>query len=274
MNWLSRNDARFGNKIFAYFFLAYLQRHSGIKCTASEWLGNSLFTLPFPIPSKSCEPYLRINLEGVTNRNSTPLDNVHLIESIYKQTNLPIDIAGSFQYNTDKYQADDKELFLATYRLNETSSNLLKNIIREQKITGHFIAIHYRAGDYLKFSRHPIFWTPPFSSVIEIAKSLISNFPTAKLFLASDSLSHKIQFRDTFPHHTIWNESVSKSFKNDLIFDFLMLTQANLVVASNSSFSIAACMMNTIAGNFVRPLNRDGNYVVFDPWKTQVLIPC
>jgi hypothetical protein len=275
MSWLSRNEARFGNKIFAYFFLVYLHRQTGIKCTAAEWLGNQLFQLPLPIASKPLEKYLCVNLEPLTNRNSTPLHNVHLLSGLIAQTGLPIDIGGSFQYSTNNLKAEDKELFLSTFQLNKRLKSLLDNVLSELNgDRGHFIAIHYRAGDYLSFDKHPLFWTPPFQTIIELTKLLAARFPSAKLFLASDSLSHKNKFREAFPDKTFCSVSASGRFGNDLILDFLMLTQANLVVAANSSFSISACLMNTKAGNFLRPLNRNGDYVIFDPWNTPVLIPC
>lgn len=273
MNWLSSNEARFGNKIFAYFFLIYLNKQTGRECAAAEWVGNQLFQLPLPTTSKPIEKYINVNLERMTDRNSTPLNNVVLLETLARQTRLPVEIRGSFQYNTDTLQAGDKELFLSTFQLNRTLKKQFDNFVFES--TGgldEIIAIHYRAGDYLSFNKHPLFWTPPFESIIELTKLLIASFPLAKLYLASDSLSYKTHFREVFPEKTKWCNSVSEPFESDFLLDFIMLMQANLVVAANSSFSIGACLMNPKAGSFVRPSNRDGNYVLFDPWNSPILI--
>lgn len=273
MNWLSRNEARFGNKIFAYFFLVYLYRLTGIECEAGEWEGNRFFQLPLPTTQKPIEPYISINLERQTERNSSPLTNARLLESLFKQSRIPVEIRGSFQYNTDKLKPSDKELFLSTYQLNQTLKQQFDNIVLESiGNSDQIIAIHYRAGDYLNFNNHPLFWTPPFQSIIELTKSLIKRFPLAKLYLASDSLSFKDQFHDVFPDKTTWGISALERFGNDFLFDFIMLMQANLVVAANSSFSVSACLMNSKAGSFLRPSTRRGDYVLFDPWNTPVLI--
>lgn len=273
MNWLSRNEARFGNKIFAYFFLVYLHRQTGIECAGAEWSGNRFFQLPLPKSTKPIKQYISLNLEHQTDRNSTPLHNVRVLKQLAEQTRLAIDIGGSFQYNTDKLSLEDKALFLSTYQLKKSVKQLFDNIMLDTTSdSDQFIAIHYRAGDYLSFSKHPFFWTPSFESIIGLARLLITKFPLAKLYLASDSLSHKSHFREAFPDKTRWSISASERFGNDLLFDFIMLTHSNYVVAANSSFSISASMMNSRASCFLRPSNRDGTYMLFEPWKTPVLI--
>jgi hypothetical protein len=273
MNWLSSNEARFGNKIFAYFFLVYLNRQTGMKCTAGEWAGNRLFQLPLPTTSKPIEPYINVNLETQTDRNSKPIKNALLLKSLAEQSLLQVEIRGSFQYNTDQFNLEDKELFQSTYQLNKTLKKLFDKIVHDS--TGgsdQIIAIHYRAGDYLSFNKHPLFWTPPFQSIIELTKTLVKGFPSAKLYLASDSLAIKAYFYEVFPEKASWNILASEQFGHDLMLDFIMLMRANLVVAANSSFSIGACLMNSKAGSFIRPSNRDGDYIFFDPWNTPVLI--
>jgi hypothetical protein len=275
MNWLSSNEARFGNKIFAYFFLVYLHRQTGAKCCASEWIGNEIFELPLPIGRNHTVNYLSINLEHLTNRNTGPLENIRQLEKLSKQTGMPIDVRGTFQYNTDSFQSDAKELFLTTYQLNLEYKNFYKRLMMQWSSNeSHYIAIHYRAGDYLNYDRHPLFWTPPFDTVIELARTLNNKFPTAKLFLASDSSAHKEHFLEAFPGQAIANQLSFAHTNEELIADFLMLMHANLVVAANSSFSIAASLMNTRSGSFLRPLNRTGQYVLFDPWRAPVLLSC
>ena len=53
--------------------------------------------------------------------------------------------------------------------------------------------------------------------------------------------------------------------------DFHILAEADLLAISNSSFSVAAAMLNSRARIFVRPDPSQSRLVPFDPWNTEVL---
>ena len=58
-----------------------------------------------------------------------------------------------------------------------------------------------------------------------------------------------------------------------LIVDYFMLAHSDAMVISNSSFSFSAAMLNQRARVFMRPGMRSDDFIPFDPWNSQVLIP-
>ena len=56
------------------------------------------------------------------------------------------------------------------------------------------------------------------------------------------------------------------------LIDFYILTRADAVAISNSSFSFFAAMLNDRARHFVRPDLDAGRLISFDPWNAPVLL--
>jgi hypothetical protein len=54
--------------------------------------------------------------------------------------------------------------------------------------------------------------------------------------------------------------------------DFHVLTQADLLAISNSSFSMCAAMLNARASSFVRPAPNERRLIPFDPWSSEILL--
>ena len=59
----------------------------------------------------------------------------------------------------------------------------------------------------------------------------------------------------------------------EFYLDFFMLTQCDIVCASNSTFSIAACMLNQSAQMFYRPhWDFSTKFTTFDPWDSEITL--
>ena len=58
------------------------------------------------------------------------------------------------------------------------------------------------------------------------------------------------------------------------IFDFFVITQANKVAISNSTFSFIASMLNEKSKSFFRPSFRNKALHQYDPWDSEVLERC
>jgi hypothetical protein len=58
-----------------------------------------------------------------------------------------------------------------------------------------------------------------------------------------------------------------------VLLDFHMMTRADALAISNSSFSFMAALLNEGARSFSRPSLDAGGLVDFDPWDSPVLLP-
>jgi hypothetical protein len=58
-----------------------------------------------------------------------------------------------------------------------------------------------------------------------------------------------------------------------VLLDFHMMTRADALAISNSSFSYMAALLNERARSFARPSLDAGRLVDFDPWNSPVLLP-
>jgi hypothetical protein len=54
--------------------------------------------------------------------------------------------------------------------------------------------------------------------------------------------------------------------------DFYLLSACDICAVSNSSFSVAACMLNEKARLFLRPSLKAEKLIAFDPWDTEVIL--
>lgn len=273
MSTLGRNG-RFGNQIFQYFFLQLVHDKLGYEVRNSIWLGEKIFGLK--ASKELLSSAFPADWQPVAQRNDTPEIDLQRIEFLMSRnkTNC-LDISGYFHYQT-KNLIPNKDLFQSTFRINDALKNRINQRLRDLNIK-NLIAIHVRATDYLSIEKESggfgFAMSPNFNEIKIKLDNLRNAGEDGVVYLASDDLAYAskglinlgvnhITCRDIF-HETIEDD--------DLFTDFTLLTLADCILISNSSFSFAAAMLNQKAKLFFRPCIQTKKYLPFDPWDDYVL---
>jgi hypothetical protein len=127
------------------------------------------------------------------------------------------------------------------------------------------VAVHLRRGDFGQ-GRH---WIAQSSWYEQWLDELWQSLDRPVLYVATDDAAIVAELARYRPV-TAADLGVSISGA-EFYPDFHVLSTADALAISNSTFSFAAAMLNTRAGVFMRP-ERDGRRLAgFDPWDSPVL---
>jgi hypothetical protein len=275
MSNLGKNG-RFGNQIFQHFFLKLAAMELGCEISTPQWIGNSIFNIPKTIPLEESINFFP--LERIATRYDSPDSHLEKIKKIIDANNFNrIDVSGYFQYHTKylkKYQEKFKDIFDIDDSIIRKANESLKKLKEDSQ---PLIALHYRAGDYLEHekSNHPIFVPPNIDSISQKIDDIYSQIRDRNpiVYLASDDLPYASALLSSkgISHITSLDFGVDKNEDGLLALDFTLLTLADILLISNSSFSFAAAMLSKKGKYFFRPRIEDKKYVAFDPWDDYVL---
>jgi hypothetical protein len=266
----SKQAGRFGNQFFQLLFFHILSENFNFNIKLPEWDNQFIFENHYF--DKPLENNTIYNLESIYKRSDDLEVIVNLITPLLKQSPNVFDIVASFQYNTDKlYQF--RNILFDKFIFSNSALKIQKEFINFKKNT-NLISIHWREGDYNNFNNsHPYFWKPDINKLLSEIKKLVEiSGKETNLYLASDSPDFVMNF--------LQNENItvltSKNFTNNenefLIWDFIALVECDLLVASNSTFSIAASLLNNKAKIYSRSTSPTSEFCSFLPWRTQILI--
>jgi len=275
MNWLGTNSlGRFGNKIFAYFFLICCQRRLGVKCSTATWEGNDFFNLTLGNNREGGDRYVSINFETITDRSEGPDPLIDIVDKLIGVLKCRIEIQGAFQFHTRTF-ASLKELFIASFPFRDDKVESLQSKLPARLSNfENLVVVHYRAGDYLGIKGNPLLWSYDFRDLLLFVKQISTVAPDAFFYICSDSNDYIAKFRNEFPTQSISSYDFQLDIDDDarLFTDYYLQTNAKILIASNSSLSISSALLNQRARLFFRPSSRSGMFVNFDPWDTQVLL--
>ena len=245
-------NGRFGNQFFQYLFLRYYELESGFRLVAPEWRSGTMFrgvTQPPP-----CELELpRWSEDHSVCKNWDYFDEISRIGNI--------DFNGYFQYNTSFYRPFKTELlknFEWTDRTLELV-NALRNWLSES--CKEIVCLHLRRGDYgisyffFAPSRWYMEWLDRF---FDRRRHIVYVASDEEDVLREFRRYGAVSFRD-FP---------LRASHSPEVVDFLVMTLCDRLAISNSTFSLAASMINTHAKEFVRPRLSVGGLIDYDPWQT------
>ena len=129
------------------------------------------------------------------------------------------------------------------------------------------VAIHLRRGDF----GYGQFWIAPETWYLEWLAKHWPQLDQPVLYIASDDPAIHRQFA-TYSPMTAADLDPPQAGA-EFYDDFHVLTQADHVAISNSSFSFVAGMLNRRAKNFLRPDLAAQQLVAYDPWNADVLLP-
>lgn len=248
-------NGRFANNVFQYAFLRmYAQKH-GMSIETSEWIGQKIFGLNDPPVSRR----LPTVYDWSNDINKALMPNA---SRVFKNTN----IWGWFQYQTSYYKAFQK-MFRSIFTPVESIKNKLDRAVSKLRCKGEtVIGFHLRRGDYGKGD----FYISPDKWYLQWLEKNWHTINNPVLFIASDDIQNAVH---TFSRYSpITSESLGVSLPEAPFYsDYYILSQSDIMVVSNSSFSISACMLNTKAIEFFRPSLNEQKLIVFDPWNCEVV---
>jgi len=266
MSSLGKNG-RFGNQLFQYFHLSLLaETHDAIVQT-TPWVGQSLFALkdthPIIDSPLMCEANRGVKLNECFGIQFDPLSLIN------RDVSLPVstDFIGYFQFHTSVI-AHRKDLFRRTFRFSTDFDKLLSDLYGTIALGGRKdIAVHLRRGDYGYgcFYKAPAVWYERWLHVHSID-------PTEfVVYVASEEAE---RFRSRFRSYhllTATDLPIQRTEMALMLLDFYVMTRADILCISNSSFSFSAAMLNAKCQQFLRPNLERKCLVSFDPWNSEVL---
>ena len=253
-------DGRFGNQIFQYAFLRLAAKAQGLTAATPDWVGRYLFQCDEPTISgylpfvKDEEIDVPAALAGVSSRQR---------RSLLGQAS----IHGYFADHTrdySPYRAAFQSIFDPAPWIQPYADGLVQRLRAKGSTV---IAIHIRRGDMVT---HPEFWIAPVSWYVEWLRSTWGTVPAPVLYVSTDDLSVLDDFAEFRP---VSSGDLTDPFVGAEYYpDWYILTQADMVAISNSTFSFTASLLNTASRHFVRPSRHFQMLVPYEPWNSPPLI--
>ena len=251
------SNGRFGNQLLQYTVLRVLGMVHELTVEAPDWIGRWLFDLSDPYPAA---PLPGLREEG---------DNLALLllQKTRSKTLADCDIWGYGCYHTRFYKPHRdliRCLFTPGGHIRPRTAAAMVKITAKGKT---LVALHLRRGD---FGYGP-FWIAPETWYLDWLQILWPQLDQPVLYVASDdpNIFHKFAAYAPLTAADFGPPIPGAEFYDD----FHMLTQADYLAISNSTFSFCAGLLNERAKCFVRPDSNAQQLVAFDPWDADVLLP-
>jgi hypothetical protein len=249
------HDGRFGNQVYQYAFLRLYTAIHGFDYETPPWIGQALFGHKDP-PLSSMLP-LRMCTEG----GLVPFHRA----TGYESASIPcnVDLQGYFQYHTSVYRPF-REQFLALFKPIPPVSSMLHEWVAEIKRDCEtLVVIHLRFGDQEGTE---------FESDGEACAQWLAenwdNWRNPRLVVLSDNPARANRaFSQFVPYHT--PPIVLPIPGAEFYPDYFLMTQADVLIISRSTFSFTASLLNSCDARFYRPTTDKASIVPFAPWDTR-----
>jgi hypothetical protein len=247
-------NGKFGNQLLQYGFLRLYAAAHGLVAQAPDWIGRDLFAADDPLPDV---PF------PVADEAGTDLFAALEGEA---PALAGRDLAGFFCRPTAAW-GDRADAFRALYRPASRIEPILQQALARLREGGRtVVAIHLRRGD---FGYGP-FWIAPTDWYQNWLDGIWNTLDSPVLYVASDDPQAVAEFQR---FGAISAATLGVSLPGaDFYLDHHLLSQADHLAISNSTFSLTAAMLNARAQSFVRPDADQKTLVAFDPWNTEALL--
>ena len=252
------HNGRFGNQLFQYTFLSLVARKQCAQLQLPVWSGSSLFRL---------NPSLDIKYPNkITKESELNLSEIINLIRVAEEKFEGIDFDGQAQLPTSYYAADKdfiRSLFILDVRLLNFFQGARAHLGLAQK---KIIAIHLRRGDYgyNQYFRAPCSWYEKWLSQAGYSPDEYI------IYICSESPEKYLKRFSKFTVITSADLNCPAQLASYL--DFMVMTLADAVATSNSSFSFFASMLNAKTSQFYRPDFDKLGLVQFDPWNADPLL--
>ena len=248
-------NGRFGNQLLQYGFLRMYVAEHGLGVEAPDWVGRDLFDFDDPLPSaalpvaseETCDLCASLNRE---------------IPEVFADR----DLWGYCCYATHRL-VRYRTMFGQLFAPGERAGPVVREAMARVNARGRtLVALHLRRGDF-GYGR---FWIAPERWYLDWLDAAWPRLDRPALYIATDD-SDVIRAFSSYSPMAVADLGVALPGA-EFYLDFHILTQADALAISNSSFSFVAAMLNARARAFVRP-DRDRQALVpFDPWNADVLL--
>lgn len=246
-------DGRFGNQLLQYGTLRACADRLGLELEAPDWIGRALYGLDDPLPQAPLPVLLEeeFDLPAVLDGRSDACAGR--------------DVVGYFCGDTTPL-APHRTLFRSLFTPVGAVAERMETALARLRGDGRtVVAIHLRRGDF----GGARFWIAPEIWYLDWLAALWPTLDRPVLFLATDAPELAARFSAYAP---IRAQDLADPLPGaEFFLDHWILSRADALAASNSSFSITAAMLNAGARIFVRPDRRLERLVPFDPWGGPVL---
>jgi len=251
------SNGRFGNQLLQYTVLRALGAVHGLMVETPEWIGRWLFDLADP-PTTADLPELREEDDNIARL---------LLQRTRSKTAANQDLWGYCAYHSRYFKPHRdlmRKLFTPGARFRPRADAAMAKLAAKGKT---LVALHLRRGD---FGRGP-FWIAPESWYLDWLATLWPQLDQPVLYIASDD-------PDIFRLFAAYSPVTAADFEPpipgaEFYDDFHVLSQADHLGISNSSFSFVASLLNSRARSFMRPDLAMQQLVAYDPWNADVLLP-
>lgn len=248
------SNGKFGNQLLQYGFLRLYGAAQDLAALTPDWIGRDLFGLddPFcgqPLPSideSQADLFAALNGKG-------PVFADH-------------DLTGFFCGHTRDW-AGHADAFRALFRPSPRVAPVVQQALAGLRGRGRtLVAVHIRRGD---FGYGP-FWIAPADWYRGWLERIWPGLDAPVLYIASDDPGAVGEFAR---FGAIGPGALNADLPGaDFYLDHYLLSQADHLATSNSTFSFTAAMLNTTAQSFVRPDPDLRTLVPFAPWDAQMLL--
>lgn len=259
------NNGRFANQLFQYMFLRLVARRQGALVQLPRWVGCVLFGCDEPEPLLSL-PEWRENMDEL-NLRGTLLDcdwTKQFKESIPAFAST--DYWGYFMGHSRDLVAD-RDFIRGLFRFHpEFVESAERRLARLRSSRRKILAVHLRRGDYGYgyFFRAPCAWYEAW-----LSRSGLDPTEWAVYVCSETPADYRGRFAG---FKTADASDLGAAGSLAAYLDFYVMTKADKVLTSNSSFSFMATMLNENASEFLRPSAEMEELVPFDPWDADALL--
>ena len=252
------HNGRFGNQLFQYTFLSLVARRQSAQLQLPVWPGSALFGLNVMLDIKAPPKLIQ--------ESKTDFSNLIKLIRVRDENFEGIDYDGQAQLHTSAY-ASNKDFIQSIYLFDVRLLGLLKKALVDLGLAQKkIIAIHLRRGDYgyNQYFRAPCSWYEKWISQAGYSPDEYI------IYICSESPE---KYRKRFPQFTvITSGDLNCPAQLNPYLDFMVMTLADALATSNSSFSFFASMLNVKTSYFYRPDFDKLGLVPFDPWNADPLL--
>jgi hypothetical protein len=251
---------RFANQLVQYMFLKTYAQQYGLRLETPRWIGQELFGLDDPPISQALPEFVELYDKDprrmVVPRLAEPLSNV--------------DFCGFFQYPT-RYYAPHKECIRQWFTPVPAIRQPLDEAVARLRERGRtVVGMHIRRGDY----GYAYFYLTPLAWYLRWLERTWAQLDDPVLLVASDELDSVLPALADYHPVAARNLGVGLAQAPDYP-DFYLLSQADVLVIPNSTFSFVASMLGQNLRQAYRshlsdPLD-DPPFRRFDPWDADML---
>ena len=258
------SNGRFANQLFQYLFLSLVARRPGGIVQTPPWVGQELFGFDDPSPVRSF-PEWRQPVDALSTADA--FRRCEWTQHFREKAPLfcSVDYWGYSMGDTADL-APDQDYIRALFRFVPEFREIVGNKLSALLGSRRLLAVHLRRGDYGygHFFRAPCSWYEKWVCDLGLNPSEWLIYVCSE-----DPATYRVRFSGFSTA-----DAGDLGVPSDLAayMDFYVLTQAEKVLAANSSFSFLAAMLNEKASMFARPCAQRQALVEFDPWDSPVLL--